>query len=207
MQTLTHDGFRIHKGFLPRPAQEGIVAALREVIGQAPLSHYETPWGKRMSVGMSAAGQFGWVSERAGYRYADTHPSGVAWPEIPRSILGVWEELVPEARAPESCLINFYGEAAKMGLHSDDTEGDFSQPVVSISLGDPATFRMGGLKRKDPTRSVLLESGDVVVMEGESRLAYHGIDRIRFGRSDLLAKGGRINLTLRVVTPSPGEAG
>ncbi len=154
-----------------------------------------------MSVGRSAAGAVGWVSDRAGYRYADKHPSGVPWPKIPDAVLAVWQDLVPDARAPECCLINFYGSAAKMGLHSDDTEGDFTQPVVSISLGDPATFRMGGPSRKDPTRSILLESGDVVVMAGDSRLAYHGVDRIRFGRSDLLQKGGRINLTLRVVTP------
>ncbi len=100
---------------------------------------------------------------------------------------------------PDCCLLNYYGSEARMGLHRDADETDFSWPVVSISLGDSARFRIGGVQRSDPTTSVLLESGDVVVMGGEARLAYHGIDRIRFGSSRLLPSGGRLNMTLRVV--------
>ncbi len=202
MQTLTVNGFRILKGRLDRAAQERMRDDLRTVISQAPLSHYETPGGRRMSVQMSAAGRYGWMSDAKGYRYAETHPNGAPWPPIPESILKIWEADAGATRAPECCLINYYSKAAKMGLHRDDTEADLTQPVLSISLGDPATFRMGGLERGGKTSSILLESGDVVIMGGDARLAYHGIDRIRFGRSDLLAKGGRINVTLRVVTKS-----
>lgn len=200
MQVLTVNGFRILKGFLPRPAQEAMVADIRAVAAAAPLFHPVTPWGKPMRVRMTSAGDFGWVSDRRGYRYERRHPAGGAWPPIPDSVLAVWRAVAGFPRAPECCLVNYYDAAARMGLHQDRDEADFAAPVVSVSLGDPATFRMGGAARTDPTASVVLESGDVVVMAGPARLAFHGIDRIHAGKSDLLAQGGRINLTLRVVS-------
>ncbi|ETX15318.1 dioxygenase [Roseivivax halodurans JCM 10272] len=193
-------GFRIHRGFLDRPAQESLVATLREVLRAAPLVQPVTPRGRPMSVRMSAAGRFGWITDRNGYRYSETHPDGMAWPPIPDEVLAIWDTVAPEARAPECCLINWYGEGARMGLHQDRDEGDFTQPVVSVSLGDEGLFRMGNEERGGKTESLWLRSGDVVVMGGEARLRHHGVDRIRFGSSTLLPQGGRINLTLRVVT-------
>ena len=153
-----------------------------------------------MSVRMTAAGQFGWISDRAGYRYEARHPAGMPWPSIPEPVLAIWDALSGVDRQPECCLINFYGEGARMGLHQDKDEADFDFPVLSVSLGDDGLFRMGGAARSDRTQSLWLQSGDVVVMGGAARLAFHGVDRIRFGSSSLLAQGGRINLTLRVVT-------
>lgn len=193
------EGFVLHKRRLDRIAQEALVADLRDVAAAAPFVAPTTPWGKPMSVRMTSAGRCGWVSDRGGYRYAERHPSGAAWPPIPARVLTIWRDLCASGRDPDCCLVNFYGEGARMGLHRDADEGDFSWPVLSISLGDPATFRIGGLSRTDPTRSVPLESGDVVILGGAARLAYHGIDRIRFGASDLLPQGGRINVTCRVV--------
>jgi alkylated DNA repair protein (DNA oxidative demethylase) len=192
-------GFEIHKGRLDPAAQAALVAELRAVAAAAPFLRHTTPGGRPMSVRMTAAGRLGWVSDRQGYRYADRHPSGAPWPPIPAAVLALWRELGAADRDPDCCLVNFYGEGARMGLHRDADEGDFRWPVLSISLGDAALFRMGGPARADPTRSALLESGDVVVMGGPARLAYHGIDRIRFGSSRLLPEGGRINLTCRVV--------
>ncbi len=195
-------GFRLLPGFLARPAQEEMVAALRAVIAEAPLVRPVTPWGKPMSVRMTSAGRLGWVIERGKYRYAARHPeTGEPWPPIPSSVLEVWRAVSGWDGDPDCCLVNWYGEGARMGLHRDADEGEagFAAPVVSISLGDPARFRMGGTSRKDPTESVVLTSGDVVVMGGAARLAYHGIDRVLFGADDLLAGHGRINLTLRVV--------
>ena len=198
-----HDiaGFRLFSGLLDRAAQEALVAEIRAVLERAPLVQPVTPRGQKMSVRMSAAGRFGWISDRRGYRYDPRHPSGVDWPPIPEPVLRLWEAVADCPRAPECCLINWYGDGARMGLHQDRDEADLSCPVVSVSLGDEALFRMGGTQRGDPTRSVWLRSGDVVVMGGPARLAFHGIDRLRFGSSTLLPRGGRINLTLRVVTP------
>ncbi|MEM7568497.1 MAG: alpha-ketoglutarate-dependent dioxygenase AlkB [Pseudomonadota bacterium] len=175
--------------------------AVREVVRQAPLVHPVTPRGQPMSVRMTAAGDFGWITDRKGYRYAATHPQGMTWPPIPACIVDVWEALSGTSRTPECCLVNFYGEGARMGLHQDKDEQSFDWPVVSISLGDDGLFRMGGPNRGGKTQSVWLQSGDVVVMGGDARLAHHGVDRIRFRSSSLLEQGGRLNLTLRVVTP------
>lgn len=153
-----------------------------------------------MSVRMSAAGQFGWVTDRKGYRYERRHPLGMNWPPIPKEVLDIWSNLSDCPRAPECCLINWYGEGARMGLHRDNDEADFSCPVLSVSLGDEGLFRMGGQTRAEGTESIWLRSGDVVLMGGTARRALHGVDRIRFGSSQLLPRGGRINLTLRVVT-------
>ncbi len=149
---------------------------------------------------MSAAGRFGWITDRKGYRYSETHPDGQVWPPIPQQVLDLWGDVSGSARDPECCLINWYGEGARMGLHQDRDEADFGEPVVSVSLGDEGMFRMGNEERGGKTESVWLKSGDVVVMGGEARLRHHGVDRIRFGSSTLLPQGGRINLTLRVVT-------
>jgi len=192
-------GCRVIKGFLGRAVQEQMVSDIREVVKSAPLFSPLTPWGKPMSVGMSSAGKYGWYTDKKGYRYEALHPNGTAWPAIPESVLDVWGELVSKAREPDCCLINYYKQTAKMGLHQDKDEQNFDWPVLSISLGDTGVFRVGGLSRKDPTERIELESGDVALLAGEARLAYHGIDRIKFGSSTLLSDGGRINLTLRVV--------
>lgn len=199
-QIIERRGFRIHPGYLDRVGQERLVDDLRAVLRRAPLVQPVTPRGQKMSVRMSAAGQFGWITDRSGYRYERQHPDGMPWPPIPDSVMAIWQDVAQSSRAPECCLINWYGEGARMGLHRDADEADFSCPVVSISLGDEGLFRMGGLDRKDGTESIWLKSGDVVVMGGAARQAFHGVDRIRFGSSSLLHKDGRINVTLRVVT-------
>jgi alkylated DNA repair protein (DNA oxidative demethylase) len=188
--------------FLDRSAQEQVLRDLREAIAQAPLFTPVMPkTAKPFSVRMSNMGPLGWVSDKAGYRYQPTHPAtGLAWPAIPESILAVWNRVSNYAHPPEACLVNFYGADAKMGLHQDRDEEDFEAPVVSISLGDTALFRVGGPTRGGKTQSLKLMSGDVLVLEGASRLAFHGIDRVIGGSSTLLKDGGRINLTLRRVT-------
>lgn len=197
--TLRVNGFEVHRALLSPEDQAVLVAAVRAVVAAAPLTAPVTPGGRAMSVRMTSAGRVGWTTDRAGYRYASLHPLGSPWPAIPDPVLDVWRAVTGLDRAPDSCLINFYGTGARMGLHQDRDEGDFSWPVVSISLGDDALFRMGGVQRSDPTRGVWLSSGDVVVMGGPARLAWHGVDRVRHGSSRLLAQGGRLNLTLRVV--------
>lgn len=192
-------GVRLWPGWLDRPAQEAMLADIRAVVAAAPLVAPVTPGGRQMSVRMTAAGRLGWVTDRKGYRYDPHHPQGMAWPPIPASVLEVWRALTGLDRDPDCCLVNFYAEGARMGLHQDRDEGDFSFPVLSISLGDEALFRIGGVERSAPTQSVWLRSGDVLLMGGAARLAWHGIDRIRAGSSTLLPKGGRLNLTLRVV--------
>lgn len=189
----------VYKSLLDRAVQRALVVDLRQVVAAAPLFSPMTPYGKPMKVRMTSAGRYGWFSDHSGYRYIEKHPSGVTWPPIPETALGIWHQVAGSARAPECCLVNFYGEGARMGLHQDKDEADFSQPVVSISLGDDALFRVGNSKRGGKTASHWLTSGDVLVLGGKARLAYHGVDRIRFGSSSLLKEGGRINLTLRVV--------
>ncbi|MEX5728025.1 alkylated DNA repair protein (DNA oxidative demethylase) [Rhodovulum iodosum] len=197
---LTVRGVAVHKAALDPEAQRDMVTALRDVVRAAPFFQLETRFGRKLSVRMSAAGAFGWFSDRRGYRYIDRHPSGAPWPPIPECVLDVWRRYAAVARLPECCLINHYGEGARMGLHQDRDEADFRWPVLSISLGDSALFRLGNLEKGGPTESLWLESGDVLVMGGASRLIYHGIDRVRAGSSTLLDGGGRLNLTLRVVT-------
>ena len=198
--TALPSGFAHLPAYLDQPAQEALVEALRGVIRAAPLMRPVTPWGKPMSVRMTAAGRLGWVIERGRYRYSPVHPeTGAPWPAIPREVLEIWRAVSDWPEDPDCCLITWYGEGARMGLHRDADEGMFEAPVVSVSLGDPARFRIGGPERKGPTQSMILGSGDVAIMGGASRLAYHGVDRISFGAGDLLPDGGRINLTLRVV--------
>lgn len=192
-------GFEIHKGRIPPESQRALADDVAALVAAAPVFAPRTPWGKPMTVRMTSAGRYGWFTDTKGYRYIDRHPSGVPWPPIPARVLALWRAFCAEAPDPDCCLVNLYGPKARMGLHRDADEADFRWPVLSISLGDAALFRVGGLARSDPTASILLESGDVVVMGGSARLAYHGIDRIRAGSSTLLPDGGRINLTLRVV--------
>jgi len=192
-------GFRVFSGALSAEAQAALVAELRDVVVAAPLFTPVTPSGRPMRVRMTSAGHYGWISDASGYRYAARHPNGAAWPAVPDGALRLWRTHVSAQRMPDCCLINFYGEGAKMGLHQDRDEANFSWPVLSISLGDDGLLRVGGTERGGKTASHWLRSGDAVVMGGAARLAYHGVDRIRFGSSTLLPKGGRINLTLRVV--------
>jgi alkylated DNA repair protein (DNA oxidative demethylase) len=154
---------------------------------------------------MTNCGPLGWMTDAGGYRYQAHHPAtGAVWPPIPDLLLAAWRDLSGYPHAPEACLINFYGPAARMGLHQDRDEADMAAPVLSLSLGDSCLFRVGGTRRDDPTRTLRLSSGDAVVLGGDARLAFHGVDRIIPGTSTLLGEGGRINLTLRRVTlPSP----
>jgi alkylated DNA repair protein (DNA oxidative demethylase) len=192
-------GVPIWRSLLSPAAQDAMVADLRAVVAAAPLFAPVTPSGRPMSVRMTSAGSCGWVSDRHGYRYASRHPSGVAWPPIPVSVLNVWRQVTGLSRPPDCCLVNLYRDSARMGLHQDRDEADFSWPVLSVSLGDDAIFRIGNLARGGTTQSVRLRSGDVLLMGGAARLVHHGIDRIVPHSSTLLPGGGRINLTLRVV--------
>lgn len=200
MTVLKVSGFDIHKSYITPDAQIDLRDALRNVVRQAPLMAPVMPSGKPMSVKMTAAGTYGWITDVNGYRYSRTHPRGTPWPAIPEPVLDIWRDLAAVSRMPECCLINYYGEGARLGMHQDKDEHSFEFPVVSVSLGDDGLFRMGGRARGGKTQSVWVQSGDVIVMGGDARLAYHGVDRIRFGSSSLLPKGGRINLTLRVVS-------
>lgn len=197
-------------GYYDLPAQTRLLDAVLTVLDAAPLFTPAMPrTGKPFSVSMTNCGPLGWVSDReGGYRYQKAHPETDApWPPIPHMLLDLWTQVTDYPAPPEACLVNYYGPGAKMGLHRDEDEEDFSAPVVSVSLGDTARFRVGGQTRKGPTKSLELESGDVFVLEGPTRLAYHGVDRIKAGTSDLLdeafPEGGRINLTLRRVNASP----
>ena len=200
-------GLRLHPGHLDRNGQADLLAAVCAVSAAAPPFTPRMPKsGRPFTVRMSNCGPLGWVSDRSGYRYQPTHPeTGQPWPPIPATLLALWDELARHPDPPEACLINFYAPTAKMGLHQDRDEEDFAAPVVSISLGDSCLFRVGGLKRSEPTRAFRLSSGDVLVLSGGARLAFHGVDRVYPGTSSLLPEGGRINLTLRRVTRSAGR--
>ena len=201
-------GIRHIPGFLSRGAQEELVEAIRLVVAEAPLFTPEMPrTGKPLSVRMTNCGPLGWVTDKErGYRYQPVHPiTGRPWPAIPDRLLDLWREMSGFEGPPEACLVNYYGPDAKMGLHQDRDEQDLAAPVLSISLGDACLFRVGGLRREDRTVSFRLDSGDLVLIGGESRLAFHGVDRLYRGTSTLLKREGRINLTLRRVTPWRGE--
>lgn len=191
-----------HPGFLDRAAQETLVEVLRHAVAAAPLFQPIMPrTGRPFSVKMTNLGPLGWISDRAGYRYQPTHPNtGNPWPAIPAMVLDIWRKVSDYPHDAQACLVNFYVGGAKMGLHQDKDEEDFSAPVVSISLGDTAVFRIGSTTRGGKTQSIKLASGDVLVMGGDARLCYHGVDRVLSGTSTLLKDGGRINLTLRRVT-------
>jgi DNA oxidative demethylase len=201
MATLLN-GIRHLPEFLDREAQVRLVETVRAIVAQAPLYVPVMPrTGKPMSVRMTNCGPLGWVTDKdRGYRYQQQHPAtGEPWPAIPSELLGIWSVLSGYEKPPEACLINFYADDARMSLHQDRDEQALDAPVVSLSLGNTCLFRVGGLERGDPTGSFRLQSGDAVVLGGEGRLAFHGVDRIYPGTSTLLKNGGRINLTLRRV--------
>jgi DNA oxidative demethylase len=181
--------------------ETAIFAALAEVISLAPFRHMITPGGFTMSVGMTNCGPFGWVSDRTGYRYDAIDPlSGQPWPPLPEAFLRLATTAAEEAGfsqfIPDACLINRYAPGAKLSLHQDRDERDFEQPIVSVSLGLPAVFLFGGLKREDKTNRIALSHGDVVVWGGPSRLRYHGVLPLKAGGHPLLG-GYRINVTFR----------
>ena len=193
---------RLLPGFLTLDRQCALLARIRAVVAEAPLFSPVMPRsGSPYSVRMTNCGPQGWLSDRSGYRYTPIHPvSGAPWPEIPAIVLDLWHQATGVDYPPEACLINYYGPEARLGLHRDEDEEAREAPILSISLGDTALFRLGGPERKSPTRSVRLSSGDLVVLEGPARGWVHGVDRILPGTSTLLPEGGRFNLTLRRVS-------
>lgn len=201
------DGFRLLPGRFDVDGQRRLRDEVLARIAISPLFVPAMPrTGKPMSVRMTNFGPLGWVTDKArGYRYQDRHPeTGAPWPDMPGVLRDLWDEATGGAPPPEACLVNYYAPGAKMGLHVDADEIS-DAPVVSVSLGDRALFRIGGLARTGPTHSVWLSSGDVCMLGGPSRRAYHGVDRTVPQSSTLLAdafpEGGRINLTLRRVNP------
>ena len=192
------DGFRLHPAALDAATQADLLNEVWAAADAAPFYRAVTPGGKSMSVLTTSFGPLGWVSDRGGYRYQEAHPeTGQPWPAMPSLLLELWRRYATDQVAPDSCLINLYRDGARMGLHQDRDEADFSVPVLSISLGDTALFRIGGVQRNDPTRSLRLSSGDICVLAGNARRAHHGVDRTIASSSRLIPEGGRINLTLR----------
>ncbi len=200
MQVLPK-GTHFIPGFLDPNQQTALLDEIRTIITQAPLYRPTMPrTGKPLSVRMSNCGELGWVCDKSGYRYQDKHPTtGKPWPPMPQSLLDIWQEIAAFPQPPQACLINFYDDTAKMGMHQDRDETDLEAPVVSLSLGDTCLFRVGGTTRGGRTSSIKLQSGDAVVLAGPSRLAFHGVDKIYADTSTLLKNGGRVNLTLRRV--------
>lgn len=195
-------GITLWQGRLSTPAQ---AALLSDVLARVKKAPFYTPCmpktGAPFSVQMTNFGPLGWVSDERGYRYEQSHPqTGAAWPDIPSTLLDLWAETTGYAARPECCLVNLYRGRARMGLHRDADEEAREAPVLSVSLGDSALFRIGGNSRKDPAHTLTLASGDVLVFGGPARMAYHCIDRVLVGSSPLLPDGGRLNLTLRRVT-------
>jgi alkylated DNA repair protein (DNA oxidative demethylase) len=195
-------GFRLLHGYLDGADQAQLLEQVRAVAADAPPYVPRMPKsGRPLSVRMTNCGPLGWVTDERGYRYQPHHPgTGLRWPPIPDLAFEAWRDLAQYPHPPQCCLINFYGPAARLGLHQDRDEADFSAPVISLSLGDSCLFRIGGIKRGDVSQTMRLASGDAVVLGGKARLAFHGVDRIIPGSSSLIAEGGRINLTLRRVT-------
>lgn len=204
MSLVAENGFRLLPGRLDAAAQTALLGDVLRRVEAAPFYRPVTPGGKPMSVRMTNFGPLGWVTDaKGGYRYQSTHPeTGEPWPDIPALLLDLWREVTDAPGPPDACLVNLYDAEARMSLHQDRDETDFAYPVLSVSLGDTAVFRIGGTSRRDPTRSVRLSSGDVCVLGGRARLAFHGVDRILSGSSQLVPGGGRINLTLRRAGPS-----
>ncbi|WAC60261.1 alpha-ketoglutarate-dependent dioxygenase AlkB [Brevundimonas sp. SL130] len=199
----TVEGFRLWPAALDAQTQADLVDAVLARLGEGPFYRPQTPGGRPFSVKMSNFGPLGWVSDRGGYRYQATHPqTGRAWPDIPPVLLALWDATVGGPRRPDACLVNLYRQGAKMGLHQDKDEADLGAPVLSVSLGDAAMFRIGPAQG-GRTTGLKLESGDVCALTGPARLARHGIDRVMEGSSRLIPGGGRLNLTLRVAGLSP----
>lgn len=195
-------GVALWREYFGRPEQEELCEEVMRLAQEAPFYRPAMPRsGKPFSVDETNFGPLGWISDTNGYRYAPCHPgTGRPWPAIPDVLLALWRAVANYASPPECCLVNLYGQGARMGAHQDRDEAAIDAPVVSVSLGDEALFRFGGPTRKGPTESVKLVSGDVLTFGGPARRMFHGIDRVIAGSSRLLTSGGRINLTLRRVT-------
>ncbi len=201
-------GFRLLPEALDRAAQRALLEEIAGLLREAPPYTPRMPRsGQAMSVQMTNCGPLGWMTDKeGGYRYQAAHPeTGRPWPAMPGALLDLWEAVADYPHPPEACLVNLYSATARMGLHRDMDEEDPVAPVVSLSLGDTALFRLGGTSRKGPTRSLKLSSGDAVVLGGAARDCFHGVDRVLPGTSTLLegfpAEGiRRVNLTLRRVT-------
>ena len=190
-------GFRLWPGALDATAQKALLDQVLAATKSAPFYRPMTPGGRPFSVEMTGLGPLAWVSDRTGYRYQPTHPmTGQAWPPRPQTLLDLWDALTGWPVPPDACLVNLYRDGAKMGLHQDRDETDLGAPVLSVSLGDTAVFRIGPAEG-GRTQSLKLASGDVCALTGPARLARHGIDRLLAGSSQLVPGGGRINLTLR----------
>ena len=197
------NGFALHPNLLDRAAQKVLLGAVLACEKHAPFYRPTMPrTGTPFSVQMTNIGPLGWVSDRdGGYRYQAMHPvTGQPWPAIPPALLDIWNQVSNYQGLPQACLVNLYRDGARMSLHVDADEQALGAPVVSLSLGDTAIFRLGGPQRGGKTASFRLTSGDVMVLGGASRHFYHGIDRVLAGSSTLIDGGGRINLTMRVVT-------
>lgn len=194
------NGAVLLRGFCAAEART-LLQDLESLAESAPFRHMTTPGGYRMSVAMTNCGPFGWVSDEGGYRYSATDPlSGEPWPAMPESFvrlaLGSAEEAGYAGFGPDACLVNRYEPGAKLSLHQDKDERDYRAPIVSVSLGLPATFLFGGKRRKDPIRRIRVTHGDVVVWGGPARLTYHGISPLADGEHPLTGRH-RINLTFR----------
>jgi alkylated DNA repair protein (DNA oxidative demethylase) len=199
---MTLTGFQLFPGHLTAEAQHALVEAALRAAEDGPLYRPMTPMRRPMSVEMTNFGSLGWVTDAAGYRYERRHPlTGRNWPAMPQAVLDLWRALSAAPADADCCLVNLYRDGARMGLHQDRDEVDFSFPVLSVSLGDTAVFRLGGATRAAPSRTLRLASGDVCMLGGEARLAFHGVDRILAGSSRLIPGGGRLNLTLRRAGP------
>lgn len=196
------EGFRFFAEYFRPEQQRALVAEVLALLDDCPLYRGAMPrTGKPLSVRNSNLGPLGWVSDIKGYRYQPTHPeTGRAWAAIPQALLDLWNDVSDYPAPPQACLVNWYEADSRLGLHIDADETARDAPVVSVSLGSRALFRLGGLERSSPTSSMRLASGDVVVLGGTARRAYHGVDRIYPDSSILVPGGGRINLTLRRVT-------
>ncbi len=191
------EGFRFWPGALSALEQADLLAEVLAAAERAPFYRPVTPGGRPFSVEMTGLGPLGWVSDRAGYRYQETHPvTGMAWPPMPDRLIDLWTALTDWPQPPDACLVNRYRDGARMGLHQDLDEQDHGAPVLSVSLGDTAVFRFGPASG-GPTRALKLASGDICALTGPARLARHGIDRLIAGSSSLIPGGGRVNLTLR----------
>lgn len=184
-----------------RSREAGLLDAVRQVIAQSPLRHMVTPGGFRMSVAMTNCGELGWVTDRSGYRYDPVDPeTGRSWPRMPAEFTKLATEAAAHAGfegfTPDACLVNRYEAGTRLSLHQDRDERDFSQPIVSVSLGIPAVFLFGGPKRTDKARRVPLGHGDVVVWGGPARLHHHGVLPLKDGTHPFMGEC-RINLTFR----------
>ncbi len=200
------EGFRFWPGALSASGQADLLAEVLAAVEDAPFYQPVTPGGRLFSVEMTCLGPLGWVSDRGGYRYQPIHPvTALPWPPMPDALTALWRDLTGWSERPDACLVNRYRDGAKMGMHQDLDEQDHPAPVLSVSLGDTAVFRIGAASG-GPTRTLKLASGDVCAMTGSARLARHGVDRVIAGSSSLVPGGGRINLTLRRAGPASRQS-